>query len=139
MSLNNKSNLTEVAKILCRELRKNSTPAERLLWEKLRNRNFLGKKFYRQHPVFHDVTGRETFFIADFYCFSDRLIIEIDGEYHKFRLQDDAERTDILNHLGLNVLRFSNEEVINNLDEVLSKIKNALMLNSRCDEKKTVK
>jgi len=123
MSLNNKNNLAEVAKVVCRELRKNSTKAERLFWEKVRNKKFLGKKFYRQYPIFHDITGKETFFVADFFCFSDKLIIELDGKYHQYRLKEDVQRTEILNHLGLTVLRFSNDEVVNNLEGVLSEIK----------------
>jgi very-short-patch-repair endonuclease len=126
MSLNIKANLVEIANVVCRELRKNSTEAERLFWEIVRNKKFLGKKFYRQHPIFHDITGKETFFVADFYCFTDKLIIELDGKYHKHRLKEDAERKKILNHLGFSVIRFSNDEIINNLEGVLSKVKKAL-------------
>ena len=126
MSLNYKAKLAEIAKIVCRELRKNSTKAERLFWEKVRNKKFFGKKFYRQHPVFHDLNGKETFFVADFYCFSDKLIIEIDGKYHEYRLKEDAERTHILNYLGIRVIRFSNDEIINDLEGTLLKLKNIL-------------
>lgn len=127
MSLNNKTKLIEVAKILCRDLRKNSTKAERILWEELRNKKFYGKKFYRQYPIFHDITGTETFFVADFFCFSNKMIIELDGKYHQYRLKEDKERTEILNQLGLDVLRFTNEEIMNNLEEVLIKLKSALL------------
>lgn len=126
MSLNSKAKLVQIAKEVCRELRKNST--ERLLWEKVRNKRLLGRKFYRQYPIFHDMTGKETFFVADFYCFTDKLIIELDGEYHKYRLKKDAERTNILNHLGLDVLRFSNDEIVNNLEEVMSEIKQHIVI-----------
>lgn len=126
MSLNSKAKLVEIANVLCRELRKNSTEAERLFWEKVRNKKFLGKKFYRQHPIFYDIAGSETFFVADFYCFTDRLIIELDGKYHEYRLKKDIERTKILNHLGLNVIRISNDEIINNLEEALLEIKKHL-------------
>jgi len=119
LSLNSKVKLVEIAKAVCRELRKNSTEAERIFWENVRNKKFLGKKFYRQHAIFHDITGKETFFVADFYCFTDKLVIELDGKYHKYRLKRDAERTQILNHLGLNLIRFSNDKIINNLEEVL--------------------
>lgn len=128
MSLNSKAKLVQIAKEVCRELRKNSTETERLLWEKVRNKRLLGRKFYRQYPIFHDMTGKETFFVADFYCFTDKLIIELDGEYHKYRLKKDAERTNILNHLGLDVLRFSNDEIINNLEEVMSEIKQHIVI-----------
>ena len=123
MSLNSKAKLRQIANVVCRELRKNSTGAERLFWEKVRNKKFLGKKFYRQHPIFHDINCKETFFVADFYCFTDKLLIELDGKYHKYRLKEDAERTKILNHLGLRVIRFSNNEIINNLEEVLLEMK----------------
>jgi len=126
MSLNSKSKLAEVAKVVCRELRKNSTKAERLFWEKVHNKKFLGKKFYRQYPIFHDVTGKETFFVADFFCFSDKLIVELDGKYHQYRLKEDAQRTKILNHLGLKLIRFNNEEIVNNPESVMLEIKKYL-------------
>ena len=126
MSLNARRKLVEVAKVVCRELRRNETEAEKILWKAIRNRNLNGKKFYRQQPIFHDVTGRETFFVADFYCFTDKLIIELDGRCHQYRLEEDKHRTEILNLLGLRVIRFSNDEVINNLGFVLNEIKKSL-------------
>lgn len=75
MSLNARRELFEVAKVVCGELRENETKAEKILWEAIRDRNLKGKKFYRQHPIFHDIIGKETFFVADFYCFTDKLII----------------------------------------------------------------
>ncbi len=123
MSLNSRAKLVEVAKVVCRDLRKRSTNAEKVLWEELRNKKLSGKKFYRQHPIFHDITGKETFFIADFYCHQNKLIIELDGEYHKYRLTEDLERTDILKSLGLKVLRFKNREVEEDIDLVLKRIK----------------
>ena len=127
MSLNNKFKLFEAAKVVCRELRKNSTKAERIFWEVIRNKKFYRKKFYRQYPIFHDITGKETFFVADFFCFDEKLIIELDGKYHRYRLQEDKERTKILDRLGLRVIRFSNEEITNNLEEVLLKLKKTLV------------
>ena len=127
MSLNNKTKLFEVAKVVCRELRKNSTKAERIFWEVIRNKKFYRKKFYRQYPIFHDITGKETFFVADFFCFDEKLIIELDGKYHRYRLQEDKERTKILDRLGLRVIRFSNEEITNNLEEVLLKLKKTIV------------
>ena len=78
MSLNSKTKLVEVAKVVCRELRKHSTEAERIFWEAVRNKKFCNRKFYRQYPLFHDITGKETFFIADFFCYEEKLIIELD-------------------------------------------------------------
>ena len=126
MSLNNKNKLVDVAKVVCRDLRKNSTSAEKLLWKAIRNKNFEGKKFYRQYPFFHDITGKEIFFVADFYCHEDKLIIELDGKYHQYRLLKDEARTRILNSLGLKVIRFNNEEIINDLNTVLATIKSCI-------------
>jgi very-short-patch-repair endonuclease len=87
-----------------------------------RSRKLNGKRFYRQYPFFHDITGKETFFVADFFCFEDKLIIELDGKYHHYQLKEDKERTKILNSLGLKVIRFSNEDIMNNLGRVLLEI-----------------
>jgi very-short-patch-repair endonuclease len=124
MSLNNKKELVEIAKNACRELRKKSTKAEMILWEIVRRKDFYGKKFYRQYPFFHDITGKETFFIVDFYCHKEKLIIELDGKYHQYRLEEDEKRTDILNFLGVRVIRFNNDEVENDFANVVLKIKN---------------
>ena len=124
MSLNHKKELVKVAKEVCRELRKRSTKAEIILWEFLRRKNLCGKKFYRQYPFFYDVTGNESFFIADFYCHEEKLIIELDGKYHRYRIAEDEKRTEILNFLGVKVIRFNNDEVENNLANVVLKIKN---------------
>lgn len=126
MSLNKERELREIAKIICRELRRNATDAETIMWKALRNRNLDGKKFLRQHPLFYDVTGKESFFVADFYCYEENLMIELDNEYHQYRLAEDRLRTDIINHLGIRVIRFRNEEVENNLQAVLKEIKNNL-------------
>ncbi len=73
MSLNRKRELSDIAKVICRELRKNSTEAEQLLWSVLRNRKLEGKKFLRQHPMFYDISGIESFFVADFYCHEEKF------------------------------------------------------------------
>ncbi len=125
MSLNIKKQLVEVAKVVCRDLRKNSTNAEKLFWQAVRNKKFEKRKFLRQHPFFHDVTGKETFFVADFYCHEEKLIIELDGKYHKYRLKEDEKRTEILTYLGVRVIRFGNEDVKKDLNNVLRKIKDS--------------
>jgi very-short-patch-repair endonuclease len=122
MSLNKKYELTIIAKHLCRKLRKNSTPAEAILWNILRNRGFLNLKFYRQHPIFYDLLGPESFFIADFYCHQLKLVIELDGNYHLYRINEDNQRTTIINLLGIKVIRFSNDDVTDRLNIVLSAI-----------------
>jgi len=122
MSLNCKNKLVPIAKRLSRELRKNSTSAEEIFWQAVRNRNFLDRKFYRQYPIFFDLLGKETFFIADFYCFEEKLVVEIDGAYHERQKDYDELRTMIINHHNIKVIRFDNEQVIKNLKNVLNEI-----------------
>lgn len=126
MSLNKKRELRFIATNFCRQLRKNSTEAEKIFWESVRNRKFLNKKFYRQYPIFYDILGTESFFIADFYCHEGKIIVELDGQIHKYKLRADEQRTEILNQLGLRVIRFSNNEILNDLSEVLEKLSKAL-------------
>ncbi len=106
-------------KDFAKENRKNATLAEDILWENIRNKA-LGVEFRRQHIIAD--------FIADFVCLDKMLIIEIDGGYHSERKQkeDDELRTERLNELGFRVIRFSNEEVQFNIEEVLKKIQNTL-------------
>jgi very-short-patch-repair endonuclease len=120
--LNKENQLREIANVICRDLRKRSTKAEQLFWNAVRNHQLEKKKFYRQYPIFHDVTGKESFFIADFFCFEEKLIIELDGAIHKYQLKMDKERTEILNLLGLKVIRFTNDEIEGNLLKVLEKV-----------------
>ncbi|MBI9064006.1 MAG: DUF559 domain-containing protein [Marinilabiliaceae bacterium] len=97
-----------------KNLRQNITHAEKLLWVRLRNRKLCGLKFRRQHPIY--------FFIADFYCHEKKLVIEVDGEIHKFRRTYDEARTAELERLGIKVIRFTNDQVVNNMKEVLKHI-----------------
>jgi len=122
LSLTRDPRLREVAKKICRELRKNQTIAEKIFWEAVRNRKFMGLKFYRQYPLFFDYIGKETFYVADFYCFEKRLIVEIDGVIHDYQKERDAYRTFIIQMLGIDVIRFRNEEVENNLNHVMQKL-----------------
>ena len=98
------------------EMRKNPTEAESVLWNALRD-NGLGVKFRQQH-IIED-------FIVDFYCNEYKVTVEIDGKYHDRPEQkkSDEERTARLNELGYTELRFTNEEVFHDLDNVLKKIK----------------
>ncbi|MDQ3014935.1 MAG: DUF559 domain-containing protein [bacterium] len=100
-----------------RELRNNPTPQEKLLWKYIRS-EYLGVKFRRQHSI-----GE---FIVDFYCPSQKLIIEIDGATHKQAQEYDKERTHFLESLGFKIIRFWNSEIDTNLDKVLSKIRTSL-------------
>ena len=99
-----------------RELRQDSTDAEKLLWAELRNRRLKGLKFRRQHPLDK--------FIVDFYCNEKKLVVELDGALHDEKMNKDYDeaRTALLAGLNVFVLRFRNEEVINNMKEVLKKI-----------------
>ncbi len=103
-----------------RELRKNQTKAEEIFWEMVRNKGFLGLKFRRQHQIGH--------YIVDFYCHSERLIIEFDGEVHNTSVQrkKDEKRDKYLKSLGNKVLRFSNAELIENTGNVLKVIVESL-------------
>jgi len=108
-----------------RELRKESTEAEKLLWAELRNRKLNGLKFRRQHPLDK--------FIVDFYCNEKKLVVELDGDVHDQKVNNeyDEARTAMLAGLNIIVLRFKNEDVINNMKDVLKKISGAAdMLNS---------
>jgi len=124
MSLDKRKQLSIIAKKLCRELRVNQTESEKILWGRIRNRQLFGKKFLRQHPIFFDLTGKETFYIADFYCHELKLVIEIDGEIHNLRRKSDSDRDRIMNLLGMQVLRIKSEKVINDLNEVLKFLEN---------------
>lgn len=123
MSLSKNPKLIQVSKTLCRELRKKATPAEKEFWDIVRNKKLMNKKFYRQYPIFFDYIGKETFFIADFYCFEEKLVIEIDGGYHERQKEYDNKRSHLINQLGIEVLRFKNEEVFSDMETILSKIK----------------
>ncbi|MGQ0602176.1 MAG: endonuclease domain-containing protein [Anaerolineales bacterium] len=95
------------------------TPAERTLWEALRDRRLAGLKFRRLHPY-----GQ---FILDAFCVEYQLEVEVDGEVHDDPqvAAHDAERTKYLRERGVRVLRFGNDEVENGLDEVLQRIREA--------------
>ena len=105
-----------------RELRKNETEAEKILWNVLRSRRCEGLKFRRQHPASQ--------FILDFYSHEYFLGIEVDGSVHENEnaKQYDQNRAVELEDLGITILRFRNEDVLNNLTEVLQEIKNKIKL-----------
>ena len=116
-----------VAKQLCRRLRKEQTRAETILWEQLRNRKYDNQKFLRQHPIFFiDPSGKECFYIADFYCHARRLILELDGGIHFYQYQADKERTNIIEGMGYTILRFRNEVIETNYSDVFDQLRNVL-------------
>ncbi len=103
-----------------RQLRRDSTLAEARLWEQLRGKRLDGFKFVRQHPI-----GP---YFADFACRSHRVIVEVDGATHstEAELEHDGRRTAFLRRLGYRVIRISNDEALNGMDEVLVLIRDRL-------------
>ena len=109
-------------KDFAKQNRKKATLAEKILWEHLRNKE-QGAEFRRQHIIAD--------YIADFVCLDRMLVVEVDGGYHSEREQteNDQMRTMRLNRLGFRVIRFTNEEVLNNIEYVLREISEALREN----------
>jgi very-short-patch-repair endonuclease len=101
-----------------RELRRDSSRAERICWELLRSRRLSGVKFRRQHPI-----GP---YYADFACVSKKLVIEIDREHHAYQAERDARRTAALEREGWCVLRFWANEVVENPEGIWTAIEIAL-------------
>ncbi|MCL4246252.1 MAG: DUF559 domain-containing protein [Candidatus Dadabacteria bacterium] len=99
-----------------RVLRKNMTDAERMLWSKLCRKQLAGFQFYRQRIIEN--------FIVDFYCPIVKLVIEVDGgqHYHGKVKSSDKIRDEALKNLGLKVLRFSDRDVLKNIDGVLEEV-----------------
>lgn len=101
-----------------RELRKNQTPAENALWQRLRGRKLNGLKFYRQYSI-----GP---YILDFFCPQMRLAIELDGEQHKDSKEYDKERDVLLRKADIQTIRFWNGEVMSEMEKVLEKIRSII-------------
>ncbi len=97
-----------------RRLRKSSTKFEDMLWRQLRGSRLNGAKFKRQVPL-----GR---YVVDFYCHAARLVVELDGVQHGWYAEYDADRTKALESAGLHVIRFTNDEIRDGLDDVLRRI-----------------
>jgi very-short-patch-repair endonuclease len=108
-----------------RELRKKQTLAETVVWQKVRNRQ-LGVKIVRQKPFILEYYGKKIAFIADFYCSEARLLIEIDGGVHTKQSDYDNLRTLLLNQKGFRLVRFTNGEVLKNINDVILRIKNEI-------------
>lgn len=106
----------ELLRSFARENRKRQTPAESFLWEHIRQEQ-LGEDFRRQHII--------SDYIVDFVCLDRMLVLEVDGSYHAEQEQkeDDEVRTAHLEQLGFRVIRFSNEEVLYGIEDVLENIK----------------
>ena len=100
-----------------RELRRAGTPAEERLWRAIRGGSVGGLKFRRQHALGN--------FVLDFYCPSRKLVVEVDGEVHDRQIERDEARTAALAAHGCTVVRFRNDEVLNQLPSVLNRIRTA--------------
>ncbi len=99
-------------------MRKNPTAAEKLLWDKLKEKKLDGFKFRNQHPVFR--------YIVDFYCREKKLAIEVDGQIHEKLLEADAFWDDYLRSIGVETLRITNGDIENGVDEVCERIREKL-------------
>ncbi|MCK4695952.1 MAG: DUF559 domain-containing protein [Candidatus Cloacimonetes bacterium] len=117
MRIYNKAELKERRRLL----RRNQTPAEKKLWNYLRNKQFLNLKFYRQYSI--------DYYIADFYCPNIKLVIELDGSQHftNYKKDYDKVRTEIFKSLSITVIRFRNVEIMNNIEKVLGEIKKKIL------------
>lgn len=101
-----------------RELRRSASPVERLLWSKLCRSQVNGFKFTRQFQI--------GVYYADIICRSEYFVIEVDGASHDVRQEDDARRDAFMASLGYRILRFTNNDVLENLDGVVAVIAHAL-------------
>ena len=97
-----------------RELRRNQTSAEGLLWSLLRGRRLRGYKFRRQYPI--------PPYVVDFACCGAKLVVELDGDYHDQIVERDLERQAAIEAAGWSVLRFDNRDVMEDLDAVAAAI-----------------
>lgn len=98
-------------KQFARNLRNNSTLAEVILWDKLlKQKQLKGYPFLRQRPIGN--------YIVDFFCKDLKMIIELDGEIHRFQQTKDKQREEELKRMGYNIIRFQNNEILNNLYNV---------------------
>ena len=108
--------MTQISR--ARELRKQSTDAERLLWSGLRGRRLVGLRFRHQSPIEK--------YIVDFVCYEHNLIVEIDGGHHQEQRASDLCRTEWLNSRGFSVIRYWNNQVLEDMDSVLESIRMTL-------------
>ena len=102
-----------------KELRRDMTPAEKILWHELRA-NKLGVHFRRQQVI----AG----FIVDFYCHKVALVVEVDGDIHDLQREEDALREKALNEMGLKIVRFRNDDALKNLSTVVEKIRELILI-----------
>ena len=111
---------------IVRELRKKETHAEKRFWKLVRNRQIDGMKFRRQYPIKFEWDDQVRYFIADFYCHECKLVIEIDGGIHELQKDYDDLRTKIINYIGIKVIRFSNDDVLHEIEKIIFRLKGYL-------------
>lgn len=123
--------IPDVIKIAARELRKNMTESEKILWEKLKAKKFYWIKFQRQSPIylFTENSWLNRYIIPDFICYENKLIIELDWSIHGLKeiYNLDLAKEKILKNLWYKIIRFENQEVFKNIDIVLWKIKENIL------------
>ena len=113
-------------KMIAARLRNNPTLSEEKLWRVIRNKQLDGRKFLRQHPIIYDSDRNNNdffFFVPDFYCAAENLVIELDGKVHDFQKEKDYNRDKILTANNLRVLRIANDE-LDEIENVKQKIIN---------------
>jgi very-short-patch-repair endonuclease len=106
--------LWEKLRPIAREMRRKPTEAEKLLWKHLRSFQLNRLKFRRQHNIER--------FIVDFYCAKAKLVIEVDGPIHQYQAEEDLIRQQFLESKKLRVIRYTNEAVLNNVEDVIKQI-----------------
>lgn len=109
-------------KELAKKLRNNSTLSEVLLWEHLKGKQILGCDFDRQKPIDN--------YIVDFFCNKLMLAIEIDGDTHNYKAEEDQERQERLEKVGIRFLRFNDVDIKQNIDGVMVAIENWIKMNA---------
>jgi leucyl-tRNA synthetase len=112
--------MNEITKI-ARNLRNNQTKAEKLLWYYLKDKK-TGFKFRRQYPITYKIDNISMFFVADFACTEKKFIIEVDGKIHEKQIVSDEIRESIIRSMGYTVIRFDNDDVMENTGKVLADI-----------------
>ncbi|MDD2870487.1 MAG: DUF559 domain-containing protein [Candidatus Gracilibacteria bacterium] len=117
--------IPNILKEAARNLRKNMTKSEKIIWNEIKNKK-LGQKFLRQKPIYlyTEISGMDRYIIPDFCSLDIKLILEIDGNIHD--LDDifllDKEKEKLLINKGFKVIRITNDEIINDLNNVIKKI-----------------
>lgn len=122
--------IPDIIKQAARDLRKNMTPSEKILWDEIRRWKILEKQFQKQKPIFlyEENSWFPRYIIADFVCLDTKLIIELDGSIHDIPevLLLDKHKEELLQQRWFKIIRFTNEQVMNDISKVLEEIKESL-------------